>query len=126
MNIHPLDELSDFELETDLNDPTQFTVIGEADFVLGRVQRLLVDLDTQEVVYLVVNTRISNFAEGRGEERLVPLSWGELVRMRRQVRMPQLSRFGFARLPLYQPDDVPEAIAFPTPLPEDPDLREIA
>lgn len=126
MNIHPLDELSDFELETDMNDPTQFTVIGEADFVLGRVQRLLVDLDTQEVVYLVVNTRISNFAEGRGEERLVPLSWGELVRMRRQVRMPQLSRFGFARLPLYQPDDVPEAIAFPTPLQEDPDLREIA
>ena len=126
MNIRPLDELTDYELEVDLDDPTQFTVIGAADFVFGRVRRLLVDLDTHEVVYLVVNTRISNYAEGRGEERLVPLAWGELVRMRRQVRLPHLSRFGFARLPLYQPDDIPEAIDFPTPNPEDPDLRDIA
>ena len=55
MNIRPFDELSEYELEADLNDPTQFTVIGAADFVFGRVRRLLVDLDTNEVVYLVVN-----------------------------------------------------------------------
>lgn len=126
MNIRPFDELSEYELEADLNDPTHFTVIGAADFVFGRVRRLLVDLDSNEVVYLVVNTHISNFTEGRGEERLVPLAWGELVRMRRQFRLPHLSRFGFSRLPLYQPDDIPEAIAFPTPNPEDPDLRDIA
>jgi hypothetical protein len=126
MNIQPLDELTDYELETDLDDPTHYTVIGAADFVFGRVRRLLVDVDSQEVVYLVVNTRISNYAEGRGEERLVPLAWGELVRTRRQIRLPHLSRFGFLRLPHYQPDDVPEVIAFPVPNPEDPDLRDIA
>jgi hypothetical protein len=125
-NIRPLDELADFELETDHADPTHYAVIGAADFVFGRVRRLLVDLDRQEVVYLVVNTRISNYQEGRGEERLVPLAWGELVRTRRQIRLPHLSRFGFMRLPLYQPDDIPEHVAFPTPNPEDPDLRDIA
>lgn len=125
MNIKALDELPDYELELGQDDPTQFTVIGAGDFVLGRVRRLLVDLDAREVVYMVVNTRISNFAEGRGEERLVPLAWGELVRCRRQVRLPQLSQFAFARLPHYQPDDIPESVAFPA-IPDESDWREIA
>jgi hypothetical protein len=126
MNICALDELTDYELESAVDDPTHYTVVGAADFVLGRVRRLLVDLDANEVLYLVVNTRISNYKEERGEERLVPLAWGELVRTRRQIVLPHLSRFGFKRLPLYQPDAVPEAVAFPTPNPEDPDLRDIA
>jgi hypothetical protein len=126
MNIRPFDELVDYELESQLHDPTHFTVVGAADFVLGRVRRLLVDLDSNEVVYLVVNTRISNYQDDRGEERLVPLAWGELVRTRRQFVLPHLSRFGFKRLPIYQPEAIPEAIAFPPPNPEDPDLRDIA
>jgi hypothetical protein len=78
------------------------------------------------VVYGVAHPRGPNFAADRLEERLVPLAWGELVRMRRQVRLPHLSRFGFMRLPLYTPDAVPTSVAFPTPHPDDPDLRDIA
>lgn len=127
MDIRPFDELSDYELELADQDPTQFVMVGASDFVLGRVKRLLVDVETGEVKYLVVNTRDSNYLDGRGEERLVPLAWAELVRNRRQVRVPQLSRYTFRLLPLYRPgEEVPESVDFPRLALEDPDVRDIA
>jgi hypothetical protein len=127
MDIRPLDELTHFELELAEHDPTQFAVIGAGDFVLGRVSRLLVDVESNEVLYLVVNTRVSNYQDDRGEERLVPLAWAELVRNRRQVRLPQVSRFAFRMLPVYRAGEpVPDAVEFPRTAFEDLDFREIA
>lgn len=127
MDIRPFDELTDYELELADHDPTQFGVIGAADFVLGRVTRLLVDVTSGDVLYLVVNTRMSNYTDSRGEERLVPLAWAELIRNRRQVRLPQVSRYTFRLLPLYKAGEtVPDAIDFPRLALEDPDVRDIA
>lgn len=127
MPIRPLDELTAFELELDENNPLHYVVVGAADFVLGRIKRLLVDTERLEVVYVVVNTRQSTYRDDRGEDRLLPLDWGELVHMRRQLRLAHLSRVGFRQLPLYRPDEpLPERIEFPAPSLEDPDLRDIA
>lgn len=127
MDIRPFDELAEYEFELADHDPTQFLVVGASDFVLGRVKRLLVDVETGDVVYLVVNTRDSNYLDGRGDERLVPLAWAELVPSRRQVRLPQVSRYTFRLLPPYRPlEEVPESIDFPRLALEDPDVRFIA
>ena len=127
MPIRPLDELPAFELELQDRNPMHYVVVGAADFVLGRVKRLLVDTDRLEVVYAVVNTRLSTYRDDRGEDRLLPLDWAELVHMRRQVRLPHLSRVGFRQLPLYRADEpLPERGDFPAPSLEDPDLRDIA
>jgi hypothetical protein len=107
-------------------DPTRYAVIGARDFVLGTVTRLIVDTQTDQIAYLVVNTRISNFREGRGEDRLVPVGWSELVGSRRQVRLPHLAWYAFRQLPLYLDGaPLPEQIEFPRPF-EDEDLRDIA
>lgn len=122
-----LDELTDYELAPGGEDPTRFTVIGQGDFVLGTVARLIVDPVREEVVYLVVNTRISNFRESRGEERLVPLAWCELMPVRRQARLPQLPWYAFRLLPLFRAEGpLPESIEFPRPFSDDLDLPEIA
>ena len=122
-----LDELEDYELDPNRTDPRRFAVLGAHDFVLGRVRRLLVSVERREVVYLVVSTAVSNFKDGKGEERLVPIAWAELVRQRRQVRLPQLSSFGFRRLPLYHPGGpVPAHVDFPQPMPEEIEYWDIA
>lgn len=126
-HIRPMDELAAFELELGDENPMHYAVIGASDFVLGRVKGLLVDTRRLEVVHMVVNTCQSTYRDDRGEDRLVPLAWAELVHMRRQVRLPHLSRMGFRQLPLYRPgEDAPEAIDFPAPHADDPDLRDIA
>lgn len=124
--IMPIEDLPEFELEHAAHSPMHYAVVGAADFVLGRVRTLLVDTRRHEVAYLVVSTRMAPDAGATAEERLVPLSWVELVHMRRQVRLPHLSRLAFRRLPLYEPGAVPEAVEFPTPSLEDPDMRDIA
>lgn len=126
MPIVALDALDSHELTPGHVDPTRFTVIGASDFVLGSVAHLLVDPDRGEVIYLVVNTRLSAYREGRGEERLLPLAWTDLLASRRQVRVPRISRYSFRMLPLYDPSAIPAQIEFPRLGFEDPDLRGIA
>jgi hypothetical protein len=126
-NFVALDELEAYELLPGLADPRRFVVLGARDFILGRVRRLIVDLSKQEVVYLVVNTAMSNFRDGKGEERLVPVAWAELVSHRRQVKLPQLSSPGFRRLPVYHPGgQVPAKVDFPLPLPDEIEFWDIA
>lgn len=122
-----LDDLEAYELMPNSPDPLRYTVLGARDFVLGRVRRLIASVAREEVVYLVVSTAISNFREGKGEERLVPVSWAELVSHRRQVKLPQLSSLAFRRLPLYHPGGtLPEAIDFPQPAPDEIEFWDIA
>src|ERR1041384_4637400 len=122
-----LDELDAYELVPGLSDPRRFVVLGSRDFVLGRVRRLIVDLEREEVLYLVVNTAMSNFRDGKGEERLVPVGWAELLPHRRQVKLPHLSSLGFRRLPVYHPGgQIPAKVEFPLPLPDEIEFWDIA
>ncbi|HEY9723795.1 MAG TPA: hypothetical protein V6D47_17420, partial [Oscillatoriaceae cyanobacterium] len=107
MPIVALETLDSHELMPDHVDPTRFTVVGASDFVLGNVTQLLVDPDRGEVVYFVVNTRLSSYRDGRGEERLLPVAWTTLLPMRRQVRVPRISRYSFRMLPLFDPQAIP-------------------
>lgn len=123
----PFDELRDYELAPQAVDPTLYLVVGRDGFVFGRVRRLIARRDLGEIVYLVVTTSPSNFREGRGEERLLPLAWAELAPMRAQVQVPQLSPLAFRRLPLYRPGaSLPTAIPFPRPTPEEVEFWDIA
>ena len=123
----PFDELKNFELDPKAVDPTRFLVIGRNEFVLGRVKRLIARTDLGEIAYLVVGTSPSNFREGRGEERLLPVAWVELNPMRAQVQVPQLSPLAFRRLPLYRPGvALPSEIPFPRPTPEEVEFWDIA
>jgi hypothetical protein len=122
-----LDDLEAFELVPGNSDPRRFVVLGAHDFVLGRVRRLIVSVTREEVVYLVVNTSMSNFGDGKGEERIVPVAWSELVPHRRQVRLPHLSSLGFRRLPVYHPGgSIPVRVEFPHPLPDEIEYWDIA
>lgn len=122
-----LDELEEYELLPGAIDPRRFVVLGARDFVLGRVRRLIVSVEREEVAYLVVNTGVSNFRDGKGEERLVPVEWAELVGHRRQVKLPHLSSLGFRRLPVYHPGGaVPAKVDFPQPLPDEIEFWDIA
>ena len=108
-----LDSLDAYELIPGHADPRSSVVLGTDDFVLGRVRRLIVSVEREEVVYLVVSTAMSNFTGAKGEERLVPLEWAELIPHRRQVKLPHLSSFGFRRLPVYLPGAaLPSRVAF--------------
>lgn len=123
----PFDELPDFELDPKAVDPMRYLVIGRNAFVFGRVKRMIARPDLGEIVYLVVQTSPSNFREGRGEERLLPLSWCEFVPTRAQVKLPQLSPLAFRRLPLYEAGaDLPAEIPFPRPTPEEIEFWDIA
>jgi hypothetical protein len=122
-----LEELEDHELLPGITDPRRFAVLGARDFVLGRVRRLIVDLEKQEVAYLVVNTSMSNYRDGKGEERLVPVGWAELVGHRRQAKLPHLTSMGFRRLPVYHPGSpIPGKVEFPQPLPDEIEFWDIA
>ena len=126
-DLTPFDELGGYELTPGAVDPMRFAVLGRNDFVLGRVRRLIASASRGEILYLVVGTAPSNFKDGRGEERLVPLAWAELNVMRRQVRLPQLSPLAFRRLPLYHPGaPLPADIPFPTPRPDEVEFWDIA
>lgn len=125
--ILPLDEVPEFELLPDAEDPTGYTVLGMGDFVLGRVRRLLVDVGLEEVRYLVVDTTVSSLTHEKGVDRLVPIAWAELVGPRRQVRLPHLPGYRFARLPRYDAAaPAPDDVEFPRPAPDDPDWLESA
>jgi hypothetical protein len=122
-----LDELEQYELLPGVSDPCRFAVLGRRDFVLGRVRRLIVDLEEQEVAYLVVNTSMSNYRDGKGEERLVPVAWAELISHRGQVKLPHLTSLGFRRLPVYHPGSpIPAKVEFPQPLPDEIEFWDIA
>lgn len=126
-DLIPFDELGGYELAPGATDPMRYAVLGRNDFVFGRVRRLIASAGRGEIVYLVVGTAPSNFRDGRGEERLVPLAWAELNVMRRQVRLPQLSPLAFRRLPLYHPGAaLPAEIPFPTPRPDEVEFWDIA
>ena len=116
----PLEDLAEYELLPGVINPLMFTVLGAGDFVLGRVRRLIASVERGEVVYLVVNTGVSNYRDAKGEERLVPVAWTDFLPHRRQVRLPQLSPVGFRHLPLYHPGGtIPAQIDFPKPLPDE-------
>ncbi|MDB5096977.1 MAG: hypothetical protein JWM80_1398 [Cyanobacteria bacterium RYN_339] len=122
-----LDELEHYELVPGLPDPRRFAVLGSHDFVLGRVRRLIVDLEKREVAYMVVNTSMSNFHDGKGEERLVPVGWAELLPGRRQAKLPHLTSLGFRRLPVYHPGGpIPATVDFPLPMPDEIEFWDIA
>jgi hypothetical protein len=122
----PFDELKEFELDPKAVDPTRFLVVGRNGFVLGRVKGMIASRDLGEIVYLVVATTPSNFREGRGEERLLPLAWVNLAPMRAQVQVPHLAPLAFRRLPIYQPGTaLPAAIPFPRPTPEEVEFWDI-
>jgi hypothetical protein len=125
--FHALDELETHELLPGSIDPRRFAVLGGHDFVLGRVRRLIVDMVKQEVAYMVVNTSMSNFRDGKGEERLVPVAWAELLPQRRQAKLPHLTSLGFRRLPVYHPGGpIPAKVEFPLPLPDEIEFWDIA
>lgn len=127
LDLVALDDLGAYELTPDALNPLRFTVVGRADFVLGRVRRLIASISRQEIIYFVVGTTPSNFRDGTIEERLVPLSWADLNPMRRQVRLPQLSPVAFRQLPLYHPGmTFPSEVTFPLPTPDEVEFWDIA
>ena len=92
--LHPLRKLPGFRIVRDEPDVRGWPLLGASGAQLGVVADLIVDVDAEDVRYLVL-------ARNDGQHVLIPIGFLEIDDVRAHMRAPGMLEADLARLPAY-------------------------